>query len=240
MAQTLTALFLAHVLADYVLQTGWMVRTKRRPTTLLFHTALVLATAMAATGQYDRWEILALGGLHLLIDAVKSGFCRDTVAAHLFDQAAHLATIAGFAMIAPDLWTAGAWGRAPGWVPHAMILLAGAIYATRAGGFAVGKLMRPYAPQAAQQGLEQGGLLIGLLERGLIYMMIMVNQPAGIGFLIAAKSLLRFEAASKEQKAAEYVIIGTLASFGWAMLVAYGTQALRDALPPLEILPPQP
>jgi len=52
-----------------------------------------------------------------------------------------------------------------------------------------------------------------------------IGQPTGIGFLIAAKSLLRFEA-TKEQKASEYVIIGTLTSFGWALAVSSATMAL--------------
>ena len=55
---------------------------------------------------------------------------------------------------------------------------------------------------------------------------------AGIGFLVAAKSVLRFEAAREAVKA-EYVIIGTLASFGWAIAITIGVMALRDALPAL-------
>ena len=56
-----------------------------------------------------------------------------------------------------------------------------------------------------------------------------------MGFLIAAKSVLRFDASKRKQKAAEYVIIGTLASFGWALICAYATLALLDHLPPLGI-----
>ena len=67
-----------------------------------------------------------------------------------------------------------------------------------------------------------------------------LDQAAGIGFLIAAKSVLRFETTSKDQKAGEYVIIGTLASFGWALLFGYATRALLADLPPLGILPANP
>ena len=68
--------------------------------------------------------------------------------------------------------------------------------------------------------------MIGLLERALIFLMVLAGQPAGIGFLIAAKSVLRFDTASKDQRASEYVIIGTLASFGWALLVSFATLSL--------------
>ena len=56
-----------------------------------------------------------------------------------------------------------------------------------------------------------------------------------IGFLIAAKSVLRFGAVREEARLSEYVIIGTLASFGWAILMAIGTVMLLSALPPLGI-----
>ncbi|AMY69019.1 DUF3307 domain-containing protein [Frigidibacter mobilis] len=71
MIQTFAALLIAHILADFVLQSGWMVRHKRRPGVLLLHTALVLATAQAATGQVAAPGLLALATAHLLIDAVK-------------------------------------------------------------------------------------------------------------------------------------------------------------------------
>jgi len=64
---------------------------------------------------------------------------------------------------------------------------------------------------------------------------VISGQSAGIGFLIAAKSVLRFGSVGDDRKISEYVIIGTLASFGWAMAVAFGTVALMSALWPLGI-----
>ena len=40
--------------------------------------------------------------------------------------------------------------------------------------------------------LPLGGQLIGRLERLMILMLLLANQPDGIGLLIAAKSILRF------------------------------------------------
>ena len=84
-------------------------------------------------------------------------------------------------------------------------------------------------------GLPQGGLTIGWLERGLIFILLLAGEPGAIGFLIAAKSVLRFGTVAEDRAASEYVIIGTLASVGWALLVAYATQSLLVALPPLGI-----
>lgn len=244
MPETLAALFFAHVLADFVFQTRWMVENKRNPLVLILHTAIVIATAQAATGQVQAPEILALGAVHLIIDAAKTYLAEDTILAYLADQLAHLATIVVVASVAPGIWAGSFWAGQtalePSWLLHGMVLGAGAIYAIRAGGFAVGKLMEPLAPAVDPAGLTDGGRLIGLLERGLIFVLMLAGQAASIGFLIAAKSVMRFETASKEQKAAEYVIIGTLASFGWAIVVTLATLSLRDLMPVLEIAPARP
>lgn len=234
MTETFAALLLAHVVADFLLQTSGMIATKRRPATLLLHGVIVLVTAQAALGRVDAWEPLALAAAHIAIDIVKTFALPERLWSFMADQAAHLATLIAVAALAPGLYASGLWAGAA-WLPGTMALLAGLILAAPAGGYAVAMLVRPLA-EAAPEGLPDGGRLIGLLERGLIFVLIMVGQPAGIGFLIAAKSVLRFESA-KGQHAGEYVIIGTLASFGWAMIAGWATLALLSGLPPLGILP---
>ncbi|MDV4167766.1 DUF3307 domain-containing protein [Rhodovulum sp. FJ3] len=239
MIETFIALLMGHVLGDFVVQTRAMVEHKARARMFLLHGVMVLITAMAATGQVARWELLALAAAHMTIDAVKTYLAPHNIAAFLADQGAHLITLIAAAALVPDLWATGLWATLtalPDTLIALMALLTGAIIATRAGGFAVGLLMAPMAEQIDANGLPSGGKLIGLLERGLIYVMILAGQPAGIGFLIAAKSVLRFEATSDEKKA-EYVIIGTLASFGWAMITAYATLWVLAALRPLAIWP---
>lgn len=249
MTSLLAALFLAHVLADYVFQSAWMVAQKSKSETLFLHFLIVLVTAMITTGQLaDPW-IYLLAATHVTVDWIKAKFAGDGIAAYLADQGAHLSTIGALALIAPDLYATGLWGTAPAWVAHAMLLAAGLIYTTRAGGFAVGKLMQRFGDspftttptENAKDGesLQNGGFWIGVLERGLIFLMLIGHMPAGIGFLVAAKSVLRFEA-TQDTKKAEWVIIGTLASFGWAIAITIGVIALRDALPPLEIMRPTP
>ncbi|GAA3873741.1 DUF3307 domain-containing protein [Celeribacter arenosi] len=232
MPSTLAALFLAHVLADYVFQTRTMVANKRAPKVLLGHALVVLLTAMACVGQMPVTALLIVAGAHLAIDTIKSHLLADTAGPHVVDQTLHLATLALVAILFPALWHDGAWGAAPAWVAHAMLLLAGFIYVTRAGGFAVGMLMARFDETEKPETLPQGGFLIGTLERGLIFLLMLGGMAAGIGFLVAAKSVLRFEA-TQNSKMAEYVIIGTLASFGWAIAVTIGVMALRDALPSL-------
>jgi hypothetical protein len=69
----------------------------------------------------------------------------------------------------------------------------------------------------------------------LIFLLVLTGQAAGIGFLIAAKSVLRFGAVKDEGKLSEYVIIGTLASFGWAIAASAATIWMLNLLPSLGI-----
>lgn len=238
MIETFAALLFAHVLADFVFQTNWIAENKLRAHVLLLHGLIVLATAAAATGRIDAWHIGVLALVHVAIDWAKGRFAPDGLKGFVADQSAHLATLGVISFLVPSLFAGGFWAGLT-FLPALMTLAAGLILVTRAGGFAVGLLMQPWA-EDVPKGLTNGGKLIGLLERGLIFLLILVGQPVGIGFLIAAKSVLRYETTSDDQRAGEYVIIGTLASFGWALLFSYATVGLMSALPPLEIARPTP
>lgn len=239
MTETFAALLFAHALSDFVLQSAYIARNKRRPWVMLIHGAIVLATAQAATGRVDAWPLLLLAAAHVAIDAVKARLGEPRLAAFLADQGAHLASIAAVAYVWPGLFAGGLWADLP-IVTGLMAYGAGAILTIRAGGFAVGELMRPYQHAALPEGLPSGGRMIGSLERAMIFLMVLVGQPEGIGFLIAAKSILRFDTASKNQHASEYVIIGTLASYAWALAFSYFTLWLAAGLPPIEIAAPAP
>lgn len=67
---------------------------------------------------------------------------------------------------------------------------------------------------------NRAGRWIGILERLIIYILVLGGQAAAAGIVVAAKSILRFPEISSEPKqiAPEYVLIGSLASW----LVAFG------------------
>jgi hypothetical protein len=232
MIETFAALLLAHTLADFLFQTNWMVQNKRQLQPMLAHIAVVLATAIAATGTLHP-AIVLLAAIHMLIDAIKAGYFPNRLYPFLADQAAHFASLVAIAALQPDLWSIGVWADTP-WLPGVMVVVAGMLLVTQAGGYAVGLLMQPWA-EDTPTGLRNGGRVIGTLERGLIFLLILTGQAAGIGFLIAAKSVLRFGAVKDEGKLSEYVIIGTLASFGWAIAVTAGVTWLLKLLPSLGI-----
>lgn len=63
--------------------------------------------------------------------------------------------------------------------------------------------------------LENAGRLIGVLERLLVLTFVLLDQYEAVGFLIAAKSILRFK--EGDRKTTEYVLIGTMLSFAIAI-----------------------
>ena len=56
----------------------------------------------------------------------------------------------------------------------------------------------------------------------------MGGQPAGVGFLVAAKSIFRFGELKEHHNRleAEYITIGTLMSFAWGLAVVMGVEWL--------------
>lgn len=67
------------------------------------------------------------------------------------------------------------------------------------------------------KGLHDAGMWIGYAERVLALTFMLLGTYEALGFLIAAKSLLRFQ--ETDTKRTEYVLIGTLLSFGVAVLL---------------------
>ena len=65
--------------------------------------------------------------------------------------------------------------------------------------------------------LPNAGKLIGVVERLLSLVFVLLGQYEAVGFIIAAKSILRFAEGDKAKS--EYVLIGTLLSFSMAIFV---------------------
>lgn len=226
---------------------------KRNLGIMAAHIGVFLVLSIGITGLiHPALVVVALA--HLVIDLAKAWSPWRGIVPFLADQTLHIVSLIMVALWVPDLWRDGIWSAqsggmilpslwpedAPGLtVPGELALLTGFVIATRAGGFAVGRYMARWSA-ASPKGLPGGGRAIGMLERGLIFLLVLTGQAAGIGFLIAAKSVLRFGAVGDDQAINEYVIIGTLASFGWAIAVAFATIAYLAVLSPLGFLPANP
>jgi hypothetical protein len=86
-------------------------------------------------------------------------------------------------------------------------------------------------PWKNQRGL---GLWIGRLERSLMVLLLIAGAPTAVGLVVAAKSILRFPeiTSDKPTVTAEYVLVGSLASWGIAVAIGYTANQLISQLPP--------
>lgn len=255
MLETALALLAAHAVADFVLQFNWIIANKRKPWAFALHAAIVAVTAAAALGLWfdSPGDVLKAAALvavsHALVDAIKTwGVSENWIktrprwkfAAFSLDQLAHLGFIALAAFLFSNAFAMGEWAwRLPdagAGLAMAYAVGAGFIIATRTGQFAIALFIERFnlpdletTDASADEGLREGGAWIGLLERTAVFVLVLAGQFAAIGFLIAAKSVLRFQYA-RDRSHSEYVIIGTLASFSWAVAAALATMWALDQL----------
>ncbi|MFN2113739.1 MAG: DUF3307 domain-containing protein [Anaerolineales bacterium] len=245
-------LFFAHILGDFVLQTDTSVREKEQITGLLRHGLIIGILSYLFLGLIGCWQIpLGIAVSHILLDAWKLRSKKGTrLSRFLIDQAGHITILALFAWAAGYSFSAVPLVGVVLFGKGYLILLAflsGAITSIYVGSFPVELAFEALGikgPQAEKmddtsggnnsldEGIPQGGRVIGYLERALILLFILADYPAGIGFLVAAKSIFRFgeltDATRRSQ--AEYIIIGTLLSILIGTAVSYLTAALLQLL----------
>ena len=239
---TLLPLLAAHVLADFVLQSDADVAAKHRFGVLLRHILVVTAVSYVLLGSPGAWlQVLVVFISHLAIDHLKIRSGRDDLAAFSLDQAAHIAVLAVLAVAAPAGADESLWIRLFGIAYlDVIVFITGTIAVVHVGAIVVGKAVDPFLLQmrasrkeaepesVPRHGFQEGGRLIGQLERALILLFVLADQLSGVGFLIAAKSVLRIgEVRDRSHRMeAEYIIIGTLISFLWGLAASFATRWL--------------
>ncbi len=220
-------LFSAHFIADLLLQPDWLQQRKDQLWAILLHSATVAGLSYLFLQQWDAVMLVVLVFLfHAFVDSFKRRF-RDTWRLFCLDQVAHMVSTL---LILRFCLSVGSVGVFCGGGLQWMVVGAGFALSVQGAGFLVGKVTSTLQEENALEekinGLKNGGRLIGQLERALIFLLVVLGQPTGIGFLIAAKSILRFGEAKEDQQLAEYVLIGTLLSFGLAIAASALTMAV--------------
>lgn len=106
---------------------------------------------------------------------------------------------------------------------QAGILAVGALLLTVPGNWVVRIVLRVTRKEAPVSH-NQAGRWIGILERLLIYVLVVSGSAAAAGLVVAAKSILRFPEISARPATIdpEYVLIGSLTSW----LLAFGIGAI--------------
>ncbi len=226
----LVKLILAHLLGDFLLQPYKWVKAKEEKKLaawqlylhILIHLVLIMFLAFDAA--FLKWAII-IAAAHLIIDAGKVYLMTENTKRLYFflDQSAHFLVIVFI------------WFIYEGNTFHIqdinytyILLLITAIYIlTTPISIAIKYFISKWTPhdgkKVDEESLAEAGKYIGILERLFVFGFIITNHWEAIGFLLAAKSIFRFGdlKEAKDLKLTEYVLIGTLVSFGVAMLVGY-------------------
>ena len=221
-------LILAHLLGDFILQpNAWVAdKEKKKSGSIYLYIHVILHTILAFVFLWDRnlwWIALIIGGSHFLIDLAKLQFQNPKTKRSWFfiDQIAQLLVIAVLSILYfpyfrwEDLFN-----------QRTLELITALVFLTIPSSILIKTVISIWTPVTVDhsklqtESLVNAGKYIGILERLLVFVFILVNHWEGVGFMIAAKSVFRFSdlAEAKQRKLTEYVLIGTLLSFGIAVL----------------------
>lgn len=219
-------LLLAHMIGDFLLQPdGWVAqkRQKKYRSPLLYLHIAVHAVTMLLLLNFNLtyWiGIVVILITHYTIDLLKltleTRYNRGKL--FLIDQLAHLLVISGV------VYSYHPFGIKWNILFDSAVLLfiICVVFLGPVAAIIMKLLMNRWVlPEDNEEdSLPQAGKYIGMLERLLVFGFIVLQQWQAIGWLIAAKSILRFSDLSraKDRKLTEYVLIGTLLSFVMAIV----------------------
>ena len=224
---------LAHLVSDFYLQTEASCKSKAdnafKSRHLYIHSLITFACAWLLSMSWGYWWVaLSIAVLHLVIDGLKS-ICKNIKGAFFIDQLLHLAVIVAAVVIYNKV---GEFSF-PTWLPETKVLLwiAAFVFCLRPVNFFIQNIFKEAKISIPDSGKENSlpnaGRVIGNVERMLALVFVMLGQYEAIGFLLAAKSLLRFR--ETDTVKSEYVLVGTLLSFGFAILIGVAVKLLIES-----------
>ncbi|WP_179345747.1 DUF3307 domain-containing protein [Winogradskyella ursingii] len=221
-------LIASHLIGDFFLQPKKWVKNKEKKKLksiwLYAHITVHVALMFLIIWDLSHWKlILSIGLIHFIIDACKIIIQNKKNKRWLFfiDQLLHFAVI----FILTPLFFKEGYEFIITIKPNYLLLIicfgfltmpTSIIMKTIFSKWNISKLTKD------NESLKDAGKYIGILERLLVFIFIVVGHWEAVGFLITAKSVFRFGdlTASKERKLTEYILIGTLISFGIAILTS--------------------
>lgn len=219
-------LILAHLIGDFLLQpTSWIKdkeKKKHRSIYMYINTFLYFILAWILIGKIEfGWYALALALSHGFIDFLKLYFENDKskVKLFLFSQLIFLLLIAITTITYMNLFFDDSFFNFKFWIIITSIILLS--NPTSKIIFSILNIWFTNNENYKNNSLSKAGHYIGILERLLILLFILTNHFEAVGFLLATKSIFRFGEFKDEiyRELTEYYFIGTLLSFGIALLI---------------------
>lgn len=218
----LLSLLTAHVIGDFYLQNDKYCKKKEelklKSHFLYIHSAIIGLLSWAFVPAADFWSFaLLIFVTHLVFDAIKSSMYKG-LWSFLTDQIAHITILCFIAyQYAPTsclpIQSINFFENMS--IPVFMFTTLCCLKPTN---ILIKLILERYKIGETEScgNIKNAGALIGNLERILTLVFVLIGQYESIGFIIAAKSLLRFK--DTDTAKTEYVLAGTLLSFGIATL----------------------
>ena len=234
----LIRLLIAHLLGDFFLQPeAWIkdkTQKKFRSGWLYIHAVIHGVLSLLLVWDISFWwGALIISFTHLLIDGLKMTFqhSRNDRLFFFIDQMFHLLIIG----VLWCVWTGAYVDPRSIFNPQVLLYFAAMMVVTTPASIFIKIMISRWMPFKGEQensSLESAGKYIGMLERLFVLAFILTGHWEGIGFLIAAKSIFRFGDIKESEglKLTEYFMIGTLLSFGIAILTGLITLHLISVL----------
>lgn len=223
-----TQLILAHLLGDFLFQpNSWVAdkeKKKGRSIYLYIHTLIHFLLTLLVLWNLDLvWMAAVIAITHFFIDFAKLHF-QNLKTKRLWFFADQLMHIIVLVLMSVLYFPVFLWSDIFSDV-HLKILT-GVLFLTMPCSIIIKTIITAWTPNPTEKtnigtdSLANAGKYIGILERLLVFVFILVDHWEGVGFMIAAKSVFRFSdlAEAKQRKLTEYVLIGTLLSFGIAVI----------------------
>tara|TARA_R110002049_G_scaffold63_2_gene355 strand:- start:5308 stop:6027 length:720 start_codon:yes stop_codon:yes gene_type:complete len=220
---------LAHILGDFVLQSNNWVKNKEekkiKSSKLYLHIGIhaILLLIILQFNLKEYWLGFAIIVIsHYLFDVSKLYLQKKKTKRTWFfiDQVLHLLALifvtsiyTGFNIYFNDIITS-----------EILLLLISLLMVTSVSAIIIKVFITQWNPESKKENddsLAKAGRYIGILERLFVFVFVITNHWEAIGFLLAAKSVFRFGdlTSSKDRKLTEYILIGTLLSFGLAIII---------------------
>ena len=202
---------------------GYSTKKKKKGASkyLYAHVVLHFAFTMLLLWDFSYWKIAVFILIsHYFIDLLKlyvTPFFKDATIPFFLDQKLHILFLYCCAFYG-NLWEHTLqlfnnldWG-----------LLTAVVFISFPTAIIMGKLLEKMSSQLEMdhKSLPNAGMYIGIIERLFVLVFIILGRWEAIGLLITAKSVFRFNdlKESNSRKLTEYILIGTLLSFGIAIL----------------------
>lgn len=223
-------LILAHAIGDFLFQPYKWVQHKEKykhKSKYLYWHILIHAIALIVLLQFNfkYWiALIIIPVSHYIIDVIKLHLNAKINSRLLFglDQLAHLLVIA----LVVKIYQPYDINLEFLFKPKTLLFLTCILGITKASAIIMRTIISKWdlSEYNKESTLEDAGAYIGVLERLFVFMFIITNHWEGVGFLITAKSVFRFSDLSKakDRKLTEYILIGTLISFGLAIAFGLG------------------